>query len=79
MKELLVEAVIVGIIVTVIGTLITLLLGKFFSIELPPVCKDWNKNYVMEISLFLTGFTTHLLCEAIGLNKWYCKKGHACH
>ena len=49
-----------------------------FKVDLPPVCKDWNKNYIMEISLFLTGFLTHLAFEFMGANKWYCKYGNAC-
>ena len=28
----------------------------------------------MEICLFLTGFTLHLLFEVLGLNKYYCKE-----
>ena len=78
MKELFIEALVVGILVVIFGTLASFLIGKFFSIDLPPACKDWNKNYVMEISLFVTGIVTHLICEAIGLNKWYCKNGKAC-
>ena len=52
--------------------------GKMIGSDLPSVCKDWNKKHAMEISLFLTGFTLHLLCEFGGLNKWYCKNGVAC-
>ncbi|MBP01984.1 MAG: hypothetical protein CMM25_04115 [Rhodospirillaceae bacterium] len=27
---------------------------------------------------FLFGFLLHLLCELLGVNKWYCKNGNAC-
>jgi len=40
--------------------------------------KDWNKNYAMEIALFLTGVFAHLFCEFSGINRWYCKNGNAC-
>ena len=76
--RLLIEAVIVGIVVMLVGTLSGYIVGKFNNIDLPSVCKKWNKNHVMEISLFITGFFTHLLFELLGLNKWYCKGGHAC-
>jgi len=76
--RLLIEASVVGIVVVVMGTFVTWILGNTFSVDLPPVCKDWNKNYVMEISLFLTGFFTHLFFELIKINKWYCKYGNAC-
>jgi len=42
------------------------------------VCKDWNKNYAMEMCLFLTGFIAHLLCEYTGINVWYCNNSVAC-
>ncbi len=78
MQKLLVEASVVGVMVVVIGTLVSYFIGKFTSTDLPPVCKDWNKNYIMEITLFVIGFITHILCEYVGLNKWYCKNGVAC-
>lgn len=28
--------------------------------------------------LFFTGVIVHLICEVVGLNKWYCKNGVAC-
>tara|TARA_B100000902_G_C26620913_1_gene579714 strand:+ start:275 stop:511 length:237 start_codon:yes stop_codon:yes gene_type:complete len=76
--KLLIEAVVVGVAVVFIGSLVGYVVGKCLSIDLPKLCKEWNKNHVMEISLFLTGFTLHLLCEYIGVNRWYCKNGNAC-
>lgn len=76
--KLLVEAVSVGILTVVVGTLVGYILGGLFSTNLPKICKSWNKNHIMEISLFLTGFILHILCEYIGLNKWYCRHGLAC-
>jgi hypothetical protein len=76
--KLIVEALSVGVIVVMVGTIVSFVIGKSLKVDLPPVCKDWNKNYVMEVSLFFTGVATHLLCEGLGINKWYCKKGVAC-
>ena len=76
--KLLIEATIVGISTVIMGSLIGYILGKFNKIKLPSVCKNWNKNHIMEISLFFTGFFLHILWEYMGLNKWYCKNGNAC-
>ena len=78
MQKLLIEAGIVGIMTVIVGTLVGFLLGKLFSVDLPSVCKKWNKYHVMEISLFFTGVLVHFFCEVVGFNKWYCKKGAAC-
>ena len=78
MIKLLKEAVIVGIATVVIGTLVGFVMGKLFSMNLPAICKKWNKNHIMEITLFLTGFLLHIICEYTGINKWYCKNGNAC-
>ena len=72
------EAIVVGFIMMAVGTMVGLVVGKSFAVDLPPVCKKWNKNYIMELCLFLTGFIGHLIFEFIGANKWYCKHGYAC-
>lgn len=72
------EAFFVGVLVVIFGTLVGYGVGRVFSSKLPEVCREWNKNHVMEISLFLTGVLVHLVCEYSGLNKWYCAEGAAC-
>ena len=76
--KLLIEAVVVGIVTVIVGTLVAFILGKLFSTNLPKICKSWNKNHVMELSLFFTGFFIHIICEFSGINKWYCLNGNAC-
>jgi hypothetical protein len=76
--RLLVEATVVGIALVIFGNIVGFVVGKLFSTDLPPLCKDWNKNYAMEISLFLSGALLHLFFELTGVNRWYCKKGNAC-
>ena len=73
-----VEALMVGVIVVVVGTIVGFVVGKSMAVDLPPVCKAWNKNFIMEICLFLTGVIVQLGCEWTGINKWYCKNGNAC-
>ena len=77
-SKLLIEAFFVGIVIVIMGTLVAGSFAFFMKSDLPPVCKDWNKNYVMELSLFFTGVVSHLFFELVGLNKWYCKNGIAC-
>ena len=76
--KLLIEALVVGILTVAVGSAVGYSLSYFTKSDLPKVCKDWNKFYIMEISLFLTGFFIHILCEAVGINRWYCKNGRAC-
>jgi glycopeptide antibiotics resistance protein len=75
---LLLEAFVVGVLTVVVGTIVGYVIGRLFSNNLPKICKEWNKNHIMEICLFLTGFIIHILCELTGINKWYCKNGNAC-
>lgn len=76
--KLLIEALVVGIATVLVGSVVGIVVGKMMGSDLPSVCKDWNKKHAMEISLFLTGSTLHLLFEFMGANKWYCKNGVAC-
>ena len=78
MIKLLIEAIVVGIIVVLVGTVVTFIVSNIFAVELPPTCRVWKKNYTMEIALFLTGVLTHLGFELLGGNTWYCKNGVAC-
>ena len=78
LKLILLETIVVGISIVIAGTAVSYLIGNLFKVDLPPVCKDWNKNYAMEITLFLTGVFAHLFFEGTGINKWYCKNGYAC-
>lgn len=76
MIRLLIEAVLVGIAVVLAGLVITVF-SKKNQQSLPEECRNWNKNYIMEITLFLIGFMLHILFEFTGINAWYCKHGNA--
>tara|TARA_B100000242_G_C42841958_1_gene391019 strand:+ start:375 stop:611 length:237 start_codon:yes stop_codon:yes gene_type:complete len=73
-----IEALVVGIATVVVGSVVGFGVGKVLGSDMPKICKNWNKKYAMEISLFLTGSLLHLLFEFLGGNKWYCKNGIAC-
>ncbi len=53
------EALIMGIVITVVGNIVGFIVGKSLAVPLPKICKSWNKNHVMEICLFLTGFIVY--------------------
>tara|TARA_B100001559_G_C16054624_1_gene418581 strand:+ start:237 stop:476 length:240 start_codon:yes stop_codon:yes gene_type:complete len=78
MLRIALESLVVGVMTVIVGSIVGYLLAKIVSVDLPKICKEWNKFHVMEISLFLTGVIIHLLCEVSGINKWYCKNGAAC-
>ena len=33
----------------------------YFKVKLPNECKEWNKKYIMEITLFCTGTITYFI------------------
>ena len=78
MLQLFVEAFIVGIVLILIAYFVNFIIYKLYNTNLPKICKKWNKNHIMEISLFFIGVFTHFFFEFTGLNKWYCSKGFAC-
>lgn len=67
-QRLLIEAVLVGVLVVFLG----LAIMSFVKTQ------TWAKDYPFEITSFLTGILTHLVCEFTGVNKWYCTNGNAC-
>jgi hypothetical protein len=44
-----------GILFVLIGYVSNFLVRPFFKVSLPPICRDWNKNHIMEASLFTAG------------------------
>ena len=70
--KLLIEAIVVGIGLVIMGSIVALLVGCFYQKPvLPKACASYNEYYVMEFTLFVTGFLFHLLCEVSGINSWY--------
>lgn len=71
--ELLKEAVVVGIFVSLMG-----IPSSILAIKILPMNQGDDHRPVMYLSLFLTGFLSHLVFEALRINKWYCTNGVAC-
>lgn len=65
------EATFVGILTALIGYVASALVKPYFKVDLPEICKSWNKKQLMEISLFATGFLLHIFLEFTGMNKTY--------
>jgi xanthine/uracil permease len=71
--KVLLEAVLVGVGVVILGTIVSYGISMLNPVKLEKVCEGWNKYYVMELSLFLTGFLFHIIFEITGLNRMYCR------
>ena len=54
-------AILFGIITIIIGHVSGFLVHKLHKSTIPPECADWNKNHIMEKTLFLTGAITWLI------------------
>ncbi len=75
MKALLIEALVVGLMVTLIGLVISYI---SMYVKSPEKTKDFEHWKSIFGSFFISGLLVHLLCEYVGLNKWYCNNGNAC-
>lgn len=63
------QAVMFGI-VTILIALILLNVFGFLKPELPTECDTWDKYYVMEVVLFLTGFILRYLMTIDTVGKY---------
>lgn len=70
------EAVLVGAVLVLVTYVAIAITSRI--VPRPPPGEHYNKYRVMEISIFVAGFLTHLLFEKVGLNKAYCTSGYAC-
>jgi H+/Cl- antiporter ClcA len=73
------ESAIVGALTTAVGTVMARII-QFITEWRSQVKTDtsFNKYFIMEICLFLTGFTVNIITEFSGLNLYYCRHGYAC-
>ena len=63
MNKTLIDASIVGFIVVLVGTITSYVIGKYNTSVLPPICKSWNKNHIMELCLFITGALSYIIIK----------------
>lgn len=54
------QAVMFGIVSILLGLILSIIFG-FLKPELPEECSEWDKYYVMEVIMFLTGFILRYL------------------
>lgn len=54
------QAVMFGVVAILLGLILSMVFG-FLKPELPEECAEWDKYYVMEVILFLTGFILRYL------------------
>ena len=72
-QNVLYEAVFVGVLLIALGLGIYHL-DKYLNFRK----KYTNINIELSLYLFLIGMLTHIIYEALGANKWYCKHGASC-
>ena len=65
---LLIEASVVGVVVALVGTLLT-----YFIVRFRGKSTKFIWNFSMFAVLFLTGALAHILFEFTGFNKYYCR------
>lgn len=63
------QAVMFGIVTVLLGLILSTAFG-FLKPELPAECEMWDKYYVMEIVLFLTGFIIRYLLNHKSVSKY---------
>ena len=66
-SSLFINAIIVGIITLIIGTIV-------FNLTINKKNKDNEKPFGLHIAFFATGFFLHFIIELIGLNQYICDK-----
>lgn len=67
------EATVVGLCMIVFAYIASLLVGStgLFAVPaLPSGCAQWNKNHMMEATLFVAGFLYHVAFAAAGLKRY---------
>lgn len=76
-SKILLEAIISGIAVLVIGLLVNWLSRSWRKDQILPVGPEFRMGH-LGVNLFITGVVVYLIAEFSGANRWYCKNGNAC-
>ena len=51
-----------GLIIVIVGNIAGFIISNLYlKVELPHECKNWNKYYVMELTLFVTGIVSYYI------------------
>lgn len=75
MIEIIIEAIIVGLLVMIIGIIVSY--GTMYMQD-PVLTKDFKHWWSIAFSFAISGMLVHIICEVSGVNRWYCKHGSAC-
>lgn len=75
MTSFLIEALVVGVMTSVVGYMVSWVISRINGQVLP---ESNQTTFLMLISLFITGFLIHSICQVTGINAYYCKNGAAC-
>lgn len=67
------ELIFIGTITSIIGYIISYITMKINNPDVK--FKHWNS---LILTFFITGILIHLICENLGINKYYCSYGNAC-
>tara|TARA_B100000963_G_C22631799_1_gene675288 strand:- start:321 stop:545 length:225 start_codon:yes stop_codon:yes gene_type:complete len=67
---LMTEALAIGVLTVVLGYLVVYVMNVAKPVK--------GRQAQMALGFFVLGATIHLFCEFTGVNRWYCKNGHAC-
>ncbi len=70
MTQIIIEGIILGLILIVVGYIVRYLAHLVVPRDLPATCDDWNKYHIFEITLFFTGFITHVTLKTFRLVDW---------
>ena len=68
---LLKESVIVGIALVILTIMVGFVISLFYKPVVSFQCSEWNRYHIMEVTVFITGFLFHVICELTGINKTY--------
>ena len=63
MVRLIKQSIVFGLLFIIFGHISSKIVKPYFKVDLPEVCKSWNKKYLMEASLFTTGFLAFFVIQ----------------
>jgi hypothetical protein len=66
----LVEPILLGVVITLLGLLLSMIFS-FLKPELPAQCAEWDKNHVMEATLFALGFVLYFVLKNDMVRSYY--------
>ena len=76
-SKVLLEAIISGIAVLVIGLIVNWLSQSWRKDHLLSIRPEFHMSR-LGLNLFITGVLVYIIAEFSGANRWYCRNGNAC-